>query len=312
MSAIAEVLEPKQQSRAFKHIVMAADFSDASERALAHAVAIAGKFNAELALVHAIAPEPREPVPMDPRPREMDRERIEAEHGMQRLELEMELKALGHRTVIERGSVWSVLSSLIDREHPDLLVLGTHGRGAVSKIVLGSVAEEVLRLAPCPVFTVGPKAAQPAYPAKFNTILFATDFGPACKKAFSHALALAQSSDAKLVLLHVTPPITGPFFPAAYIMDDVAEYEDRMREEGLRKLKELVPADAELKHRPEFFVATDFLSNGILDFAGGYHADLIVLGIDEAWSPRLAAHMPGVVIHDILCRAHCPVLTIKK
>ena len=49
-----------------------------------------------------------------------------------------------------------VLASVIQRKNVDLLVLGTRGRGGLKKLALGSVAEEVLRLAPRPVLTIGP------------------------------------------------------------------------------------------------------------------------------------------------------------
>jgi nucleotide-binding universal stress UspA family protein len=296
---------------------MAADFSAASDRALAHALAIARRYGAEISLVHAIAPGPRETIPMDPLPRQLDRERLQAEREMQRLELEVELKDLSHHIMIERGLVWSVLSSIIERDHPDLLVLGTHGRSTLKKLVLGSVAEEVLRLARCPVLTVGPKAAPPTSDvASFKSILFATDFGPASTRAFPHALFLAQDCRAKLILLHMVPPMmveigSAAYVPARYVAEDVTAWESRMREESLQKLRELVPSAAKLASKPEYVVANDFLPGGILEAAATYHADLIVMGANGTRSARLATHIPWAITHDVLCEAKCPVLTVR-
>jgi Universal stress protein family len=61
--------------------------------------------------------------------------------------------------LLAQGPVWDVLSSIIQRE---ILVLGTHGRGGLKKLALGSVAGEVLRLAKCPVLTIGPDDIGPA------------------------------------------------------------------------------------------------------------------------------------------------------
>ncbi len=256
---------------------MAADFSVASDRGLAHALAIARRFGAEISLVHAISPGPHEPIPMDPLPRELDRERLQAEREMQRLELEVELRDLAHRILIERGSVWGVLFTIIDRDHPGLLVLGTHGRTALKNVVPGSVAEEVLRLAPCPVLTIGPKAAPPTFDvASFKSILFATDFGAASAKAFPYALFLAQERREKLILLHRVPPMavanTGPaaYGAATYADEDLTAWQSRMREESSRRLRELIAPDVKLPTEPEYVIATDFPTDR--NFGGCGHA----------------------------------------
>jgi len=256
---------------------------------------------------------------MDPLPRELDREQLQAEREMQRLELEVELRDLAHRILIERGSVWSVLSPIIDKDHPGLLVLGTHGRSALKKLVLGSVAEEVLRLAPCPVLTIGPKAAPPnSDVASFKSILFATDFGAASAKAFPYALFLAQDCRSKLILLHMVPPMavtnTGPaaYGAAKYADENLTAWQSRMREESSRKLRELIPPDAKLATEPEYVIATDFTPGGILDAAATHQAELIVMGVNQTRSAHLAAHVPWAVISDVLCEATCPVLTVKS
>jgi hypothetical protein len=78
-------------------------------------------------------------------------------------------------------------------DNVDLLILGTRGRGGLKKLALGSVAEEVLHLASCPVLTVGPNVP-PAGPdvSDFKRILFATDFGSASNQSLLHTLCLWQ------------------------------------------------------------------------------------------------------------------------
>lgn len=257
MATVAQVEDREQKKIDFKRILMAADFSAASDRAFAYVLAIARQYNAEILLAHAMSPALRGPVPMDPLPHELNRERLEAEGEMQRFELEAEIQGRAHRVVIERGAVWDVLSSIIDRDHPDLLVVGTHGRGALKTLVLGSVAEEVLRLAPCPVLTIGPNAPPPkSGVASFKVILFATDFGPASCQAFPHALSLAEDYQAKLILLHMVPPLTAAdlgaagYGPASYV-EDLTAWTNRMCQESLRQLRSLVPAHSKLKVQPE-------------------------------------------------------------
>jgi nucleotide-binding universal stress UspA family protein len=211
-----------------------------------------------------------------------------------------------------------VFSSVSQRENIDLLVLGTRGRGGLKKLALGSVAEELLRLASCPVLTVGPNAVPiTSEVADFKSILFATDFGSAAAKAFPYALFLAEDCRAKLILLHMVPPMSvvdiGPsaFGLGAYAAENLTEWQARMRKESSSKLMELIPSNAKLVVPPEYVVETNFLPDGILDTAATYQAELIVMGANRARSARLVAHIPWAVTHDVLCEARCPVLTVR-
>src|SRR4029079_5134329 len=85
----------------------------------------------------------------------------------------------------------------------DLIVMGTSGRSGFSRWVLGSVAETVLRRAPCPVLTVPPRAGDDADPMFFKRIVCAADFSPASEAAVRYATALAAEADASLLLVHV-------------------------------------------------------------------------------------------------------------
>jgi nucleotide-binding universal stress UspA family protein len=314
MSAIAQPQEQKQ-SVSFKSILLATDFSVTSERAVAYGLAIARRYGSIVTIVHALSPEPRKPVTADPLPRELDRPRLEAEHEMKRLAEAADIKDFAPHMLLEQGPVWDVLSSIIQRENTDLLVLGTHGRGGLKKLALGSVAEAVLRQATCPVLTIGPNAA-PAGASPFQRILFATDFGPASARAFPYALSLAEDCHAKLVLLHMVPPIPvaamgpGAYCPGAYVAQDLTDWQAKMKEESARRLKKLVPSDAKLTSQPEYVVGMDFVPEGILSAAAAHNVELIVMGANRAASARVAAHIPWAITHSVICEAKCPVLTV--
>ncbi len=317
MSAPAQIHDRKQ-GIGFKQILIATDFSDGSQRALAYAIAIARRYGFELSVVHALPPKPRDQIPLEPLPRELNRRRLEAEEQMKQIGKKERMNDLKHHLVLEQGPVWEVLASVIQRENVDLLVLGTRGRGGLRKLALGSVAEEVLRLAPCPVLTIGPHApAADRGTAELRRILFATDFGPASAKAFPYALLLAEDYQAKLVLLHMVPPMPvadlGPaaYGPSAYAAEQYTEWQRTTRNQSVRKLKELVPTDANLAERPEYVAGTDFLPEGILDAAVTHRIDLIVMGANRTPSPRMSAHIPWTLTHEVICRAQCPVLTVS-
>jgi nucleotide-binding universal stress UspA family protein len=303
----------------FKQILIATDFSDASQRALAYALAVARRYRSTLSVVHAIPLEPREPIPMEPLPRELDRRRLEAERQMKQLGEKARMNDLNHHLVLEQGPVWDVLDSVIRRENVDLLVVGTRGRGGLKKLALGSVAEEVLRLAACPVLTIGPHVPPPSSdPVEFGRILFATDFGPTSAKAFPYALSLAEDYQAKLILLHMVPPPMpspdlGPvsYGPSAYAAEEFIKRQETMRDESERKLKKLLPPHTKLVAEPEYIAGTNFLPEGILEVAAAHKIELIVMGANRTHSPRVAAHMPWALTHEVICHAKCPVLTVS-
>ena len=83
----------------------------------------------------------------------------EAARKLTQLLAPLRLEPDRYEIVVAEGAVSEVLIEAIQTNHIDLAVLGTHGRRALKKLLLGSIAEEVFRLAPCPVLTVGPKNA---------------------------------------------------------------------------------------------------------------------------------------------------------
>jgi nucleotide-binding universal stress UspA family protein len=303
----------------FKRILLATDFSEASERALSYAIAFCARYGSDLFIVHATVPEPREPIPMDPLPRELDRHRMEAERQMRRLGKSARIKDLPHTLMVEKGEVWTVLSSVIEREHIDLLVMGTHGRRGFRKLALGSVAEEVLHLAPCPVLTVGPNVT-PAAPHALGVheVLFAADFGEASNKALPYAVALAHDCGGHLILLHLVEPMPvaeiapAAYGPPVYAAQELAKWQSVRKQESEEKLAELLPSGMQWVSNPTFVVGMDLLPEGILETAKLHKAELIVMGANHTETPRLASHLPWALTSEVIRKARCPVLTCRS
>ena len=318
MSTAALPVQPGALNIQFTRILLGADFSPASRRALSYALAIARRYGSEILVLHAISPEPREAIPLDPLPGELNREQLQAREEMRALEEKFDFTNVQHKNEIVFGNAEDVLAAAIEHEHPDLLILGTHGRGAVGKLALGSVAEELLRIVPCPVLTVGPHVPELTRERiDFKSILFPTDFGSACAHAFPFALSLAEDHASKLVLLHMMPPIAhaqagdGMWNPGDYALEDFSAWCERRREESLCKLKATIPPEARLASEPAYVAEFSFLPEGILDTAQMYNSELIVLAANRSRWPRIAAHLPWTVIHNVLCKAKCPVLTVR-
>jgi len=297
----------------FKNILLATDFSEVSRKTVPYAAALARRYGSKLYLVHVVPPEPRTPIPIEPLPSELDYRRENAELRMKDFLREDSLGDLPHEVLLDRGPVCGALSELIQRDEIELLVIGTHGRLGLKKVILGSVAEELFRVASCPVLTIGPAVPdEPAGAKEFRTILFATDFGPASLHALQYAISLASESKARLIFLHVVPPVPvvdiGPYW---YPSEDLMEQQRRVRARYMKRLKELIPATTDLPFDPTFLIEFDFVPDTIAKVAGQSNADLIVMGVNQSAWTRVSTHLPWAIAHEVVCHAKCPVLTVR-
>ena len=145
------------KSEGFHRIVVPTDFSACSLEAWALAQRLAGDFGSELIPVHVLVETPL----WSESPFNMDRVRdvYETARTWGRAELDKwaaqgAAAGLKVRPVLRTGVPHEEVVALATDEVADLLVIGTHGRGGMSRVLLGSVADRVLRFAPCPVLTV--------------------------------------------------------------------------------------------------------------------------------------------------------------
>jgi nucleotide-binding universal stress UspA family protein len=143
-----------------RHIVAATDFSAPSDRAVEFAAKLAETLNAKLSLVHAFeAPYPY-PVPL---PAEY-RQELGAKLESRCAELRARVRDV-EAILREEGAPWNAIVAIAIETGADLIVVGTHGRRGVTHLLLGSVAEKVVRLSPVPVVTV-PSASEATAPGK--------------------------------------------------------------------------------------------------------------------------------------------------
>jgi nucleotide-binding universal stress UspA family protein len=144
--------------RTFRRILHATDFSSASRRALARAIALARQNRAPLSIAHAL-PAPAMLVGdgfVPPGTYEMiDRgSRERARKQLTALVARARRAGVRATALLLDGVPHEQIPRAARRTRADLIVIGTHGRSGLSRVLLGSVAERVIRLAPCPVLTV--------------------------------------------------------------------------------------------------------------------------------------------------------------
>jgi nucleotide-binding universal stress UspA family protein len=289
-----------QAKLALHNILFATDFSASSDTALRYAVAIARRYDSHLHVSHVIRPDTYQLVPPEATTLVLSQARRYAEQEMGNLLISGRLRDIPHQVLLGEGELWPVLSGILSEHEIDLIVVGTHGRTGVRKLLLGSVAEEIFRLSSCPVLTVGPHVAgQVPEEAELRHILYATDFTAASERAAAFAFSLAQEHQAHLTLMHAVGDTTsGSPHNAALI-----------KEFFVTRLRALLPRGAELWCEPEFAVQFDKASHGILAVAAEKSVDLIVLGVGR--TANFPGHLPPATAYEVVCQSLCPVLTVR-
>jgi nucleotide-binding universal stress UspA family protein len=296
---------------AVRRILCPIDFSGFSDRALGFAAAVARWQGAEIHGLHvlpilaeawafplavdAAAGEPLSPAAF--------RDRLKARLARaQAADLVVECH-------IRQGGAAHEIVAYARGAAMDLIVMGTHGRSGVERLVLGSVTENVLRHAPCPVLTI-PRTEPPTPSAgpPFQRILCAVDFEPSSPPTLSLALTLAQQAAAELILVHVAEP----FFDAeiASRMHVPLEAYRRFVETELRtQLAQLVPSEASDWCRPREVVRIGTPWTEIVHAADESRADLIVMGL-HAGRGAVDRILFGSTTQQVLRHTACPVLTV--
>jgi len=171
----AEAPLPINKEHFFKNILLATDFSPASEQALEYAASLARRYGSTIYLTHIISLDGYPMMAPELAASSLQKMHVEADEGFRELLKSGRLMALPYQAVIQEGNLWPAIEESIQKYDIDLLVVGTHGIGALRKILLGSGAEEIFRKARVPVLTVGPSAGkEPPYELEFKNILFAT------------------------------------------------------------------------------------------------------------------------------------------
>jgi len=191
-----------------------------------------------------------------------------------------------------------ILSFLREREI-DRVVMGTHSPGPIGKLLVGSVAEAVLRTAKVPVYIVGPDVVDGTY-RNFatRTILCAVSMTEASYMVADFAAELAMHHDARLVLQHVIRP-----------QDRAEALAGRTIDEVEADLLSLVPVELQDKLSVQAIVVPGDPTEELLYQARAQQADLIVLGAQGA--SAFAAITRHGVVYKVLAHSHCPVITLS-
>jgi nucleotide-binding universal stress UspA family protein len=297
----------------FTHILCPIDLSETSSRALAHAAALSRWYGARLTVLHVVPT--FDPVQV----------RSQALTGAVRIEYPSpreDVLAEVMRVAIDQAGVapdaafavesGDPVSAIVDQAlamSADLVVMGTHGHRGFKRFLLGSVAEHLLREAPCPVLTVPPHArAETAAAVRFKTILCPVDFSPAALQALGFALDLARQAGGAVALLHVIEWLA-EYQPRAQAHFNVEEARQFMMEDAHERLRSLVAGESAdwCDIAPQVVAGRPYRK--IIEAAASKSADLIVMGAQGLGGLPLALF--GSTTQQVVRGASCPVLTVR-
>ncbi|HEY7698275.1 MAG TPA: universal stress protein [Vicinamibacteria bacterium] len=295
-----------------ERILCPTDFSKFAFRAADYAVALARHYDSEVHFLHVIPsalihpeqyPYVAEAVPLAPEFRQRALERLDAFVALS--------KAEGVRTrfSVAEGAPVSVILDSANADRSSLICLGTHGREGVERLVLGSVAEKVLRKSRCPVLTVSePGDERAPKEAVFKNILCAVDFATLSLKAVEYCLSLAQEAGGRLTLFNAVEWF--PDEPTWVGSPNVSDYRTEMEEQVRTRLQEVVPREAREWCDVTVVVRSGKAYRELLAVAAEQKADLIAMGV-RGRNP-LDIMLFGSTTQHVVRHAQCPVLTISE
>jgi nucleotide-binding universal stress UspA family protein len=290
-----------------KRILCAIDRSPSSLQAFGYAIVLARWQRARLNLLEVIEEAPPPGVSRAPTSDGVPNEtRTTLERDLRRVLTARRASDVKVEISLRNGNVVQEILAQAKTSRPDLVVIGSHGRGGIQRLVLGSVAEKVLRLATCPVLTVrrGVRLVRRSR-SPFGTILCPTDFSAAANKAVAYAKRLAQEADAKLILMTA---VEWPFGDEV-TSGAIAELQKSIASNASEALTRLLPRPASNGPRAQAIVAVGKASAAIVKVARARSVDLIVMGVSGRGALDVA--VLGSTTHHVIREGAWPVLTVR-
>jgi nucleotide-binding universal stress UspA family protein len=295
-----------------RKILVPIDFSSHARRALDEAIVFAKAFGAEVHLLHCyqFLPEILELYGVE-KPQSFERDVTEAA----KKRMEEWCQAAREQGVAVQSHLAANLPSkevvdVAERIGAGMIAMGTKGLTGLKHVLLGSVAERVVRLAPCPVLTVTREEGAPPEPGprRIAKILVPVDFSDHAQQALELAIDLAKAFGAELHLLHCYQIYPASVSPYGIVVPETFEHDIRMA--ALQRLSEWREKATARGLRVQEHITAHFPSEEIVGMSDRLGIDLIVMGTRGLTGFKHV--LLGSVAERTIRNAKCAVLTVKK
>jgi nucleotide-binding universal stress UspA family protein len=297
----------------FKHSLCPTDLSEASVRPLTYAAALTRWYSGRLTVLTVVPT--FDPVPLRSASLDGAMQLVQPPSREEVLEhLRRTVEAAGASQVpatlvAEPGDPFRTIVGHAASTAADLIVMGTHGRTGWERFMIGSIAEKVLRKAPCPVLLVPPHlTAKAPAEVRFSDILCPMDFSSSALLAFRHALDLARQGNGSVTVLYVLEWLAEEE-PRGRTHFDVPQYRQQLLDDARQRLRALVAEEPRTWCDIRDEVVAGRAHREILRLAEARPADLIVMGAQGRGGLGLALF--GSTTQQVVRGASCPVLTVR-
>jgi nucleotide-binding universal stress UspA family protein len=291
------------------HIICPIDVSPSTRRLLAYAAVWARWYEAHLHVVHAVAPpeligDPLGGIVMTGVRRPLHEVRAELTRVVSDV-IAGDLRC--GLDVIEGQPVDAILAAARQRPR-SMLIMASHGRSGLDRLMNGSVTAAVTHHAPCAVLVLPANAAEHTEDIPlFRHVLCAVDFLPSSLAALQHALRLSEQAGARLEVVHVLET-AGDENALGLRHFSVPEYHDARHQEALEELRRHIPERARRWCTIHERVATGNPGETLLRIADEAQADLIVMGSGDRF--HLRSMWLGGATERVSRGAYAPVLIV--
>jgi nucleotide-binding universal stress UspA family protein len=280
----------------FSNILFTTDFSDYSRQALPYVTDLARKFSSKIHLCHVVTPSQLVISAPEAAPFLYDAQCQTGRDELEDLSRSPEMRGLSVNTILGTGILEDALRKEIADHRIDLIVVATHGRTGFRRLVLGSSAEVICRIADCPVLTVGPEVAS-RNEERFRRILVPADLSGQGTEIMPCVRQIAREFGASITFLHVIPVTGATLTNPGSAADDAR-----------RALEETFGRDF-AGFRTEFLIEFGDAADAILRAASENRIDLIAMGVKSG--PAMGGHFRSSTAYRVMTGAHCPVLTCR-
>jgi nucleotide-binding universal stress UspA family protein len=286
-------------------VLVPVDFSPPSTVAVNHAVELARRFRAKLAMLHVIEPATALMYTFPTESEAAEKKRVQRAERMLAAMLSPEDQDdLDVETAVPVGDIESEIASAVRNQHADIVVMGTHGRGLIGRWIIGSVAQAMLRKLEVPILTV----CHSTRPLSFKRVLFATDFSGASAEGLEFAVNLAATLNAELMVAHIldTRPLVSYETPEMAAVFDAEQ--QRFMKEAETAFKQLESDARNRKVKLETVLAEGIPADAIVRIADENRVDFIVLAVTR--KSRMDRILLGTTAEKVIRDAHVPVLSV--
>ena len=294
-----------------KNIICATDFSDLSNHTVSYGISLAKEFKSKLFLCHVIDLSSATMYGEATFAFEAQYVHME-EYANERVKRLMAGHDVDWEPCISTGRAADEIVRIAEEKDADLIITATRGRSGLKRLILGSVTENLMRTAPCPLLTVRKSEEETSTTVEgtisLNRILVGCDFSPDSNLAFEYALSLAQEFQSALHLVHVVePPVYKDLIKT--FQDERGKMGEDVRRQLNEKLENMVPQEARNWCKPKTSLLAGSPHEELSKYAVVQNIDLLVVGVRG--HKLVERFFVGSTTDRIIRKAPCDVLSVR-